>query len=79
MAYNRSFRLKYARFVKWKPILGVWAVISIALATRAALFFGKLPSHHSRFAGYSVEVVFAIVCKLPGIPVGIDLVEKRKR
>ncbi|CAM9333328.1 unnamed protein product, partial [Ectocarpus sp. 8 AP-2014] len=47
IAYNREYRLKYARFVKRKHALGFWAVISIGLTIRAGLSFGTDPAHYS--------------------------------
>ncbi|CAM9839738.1 unnamed protein product, partial [Ectocarpus fasciculatus] len=47
IAYNRQYRLKYARFVKRKNALGLWAVASIGITLRAGLFFGTDPAHYS--------------------------------
>ncbi|CAB1107996.1 unnamed protein product [Ectocarpus sp. CCAP 1310/34] len=47
VAYNRKYRLKYARFVKRNYALGFWAVGCIGLTIRAGIFFGTDPAHYS--------------------------------
>ncbi|CAM9668711.1 unnamed protein product, partial [Ectocarpus fasciculatus] len=47
IAYNRKYRLKYAKFVKRKHATGVLVLTSIGLTIRAGLFFGTDPAHYS--------------------------------
>ncbi|CAM9948192.1 unnamed protein product, partial [Ectocarpus sp. 13 AM-2016] len=47
VAYNRKYRLKYARFVKRNYALGFWAVACMGLTIRAGMFFGTDPAHYS--------------------------------
>lgn len=48
VAYNRGARGRYARFVKWKPLMGVWVVTSAIYAIRGLFYFGNNPAHYSR-------------------------------
>lgn len=50
VAYNQAYRFKYARFVKWTPLVRVWAVAGTGLATRGVLFFESKPEHYSRYS-----------------------------
>ncbi|CAN0184313.1 unnamed protein product, partial [Ectocarpus sp. 4 AP-2014] len=47
IAYNRKYRLMYAKFVKSKHTTGVLVLTSIGLTIRAGLFFGDDPAHYS--------------------------------
>ncbi|CAM9499242.1 unnamed protein product [Ectocarpus sp. 8 AP-2014] len=47
IAYDRKYRLKYAKFVKRKHATGVLVLTSIGLTIRAGLVFGDDPAHYS--------------------------------
>ena len=49
MAYNKTYRDKYARLVKRKIMVGCWTAATVVYTIRSARFFGKRPEHFSRY------------------------------
>lgn len=49
VVYFREYRAKYGCFVKWKVLLGVWAVSAVALTVRGWIFYGSRSVHYSRY------------------------------
>lgn len=49
IAYNKSYRIKFARYVKWTPMMWFLAGTGLALTTRAYFFWGELPEHKMRY------------------------------
>ncbi|CAM9794056.1 unnamed protein product [Pylaiella littoralis] len=82
VAYNQAYRFKYARFVKWTPLVRVWAVAGTGLATRGVLFFESKPEHYSSNASqcfYFDDIFFmlgfmAVAC-VPAMMVARSLVQ----
>ncbi|CAN0314603.1 unnamed protein product [Ectocarpus sp. 6 AP-2014] len=73
VAYNQSYRAKFARFVKWTPMMRIWAGASIGLVLRAAFFFGSKPVHFSSNAHecfYFDDIVLMTgACAFAGVPI----------
>ncbi|CAM9582874.1 unnamed protein product, partial [Hapterophycus canaliculatus] len=52
IAYNKSYRLKYARYVKWTPMMWFLGGTGATLLARAYFFYGQLPEHTLSNAGH---------------------------
>lgn len=37
VAYNQEYRYKFARYVKWKPLMALWIGVAVIVATETAL------------------------------------------
>ncbi|CAM9605132.1 unnamed protein product, partial [Scytosiphon promiscuus] len=71
IAYNKSYRIKFARYVKWTPMMCFLAGTTLALVTRAFFFYGELPEHTSRNTGhcfYFDDVVLLSILVVAGGP-----------
>lgn len=53
---NETYRGKYARFVKVKNIVQVWAMISVAILGLATVLYVTSPDHSSRLVQLVVQL-----------------------
>lgn len=47
--YNRTYRGKYAWFIKQKIMAGCWTVATAVYLIRSAMFYGQKSEHFSRY------------------------------
>ncbi|CAN0434380.1 unnamed protein product, partial [Pylaiella littoralis] len=71
VAYSRKYRVKYARFVKWNRLMGVWAAITIGFVIRAYFFSLQRPEHYyssdARDCFYFDDTVFVAIVLFVGV------------
>lgn len=53
---NKSYRGKYARFVKLKNVVRMWAAVSLAILAFATALFIKSPDFSSRSVQLSISL-----------------------